>query len=263
MIVKSDSGTIKLKIQYYIIICVIIDIFIIIYSFNNTEKQMTPDEQETIPTSSVEEKPIEVIIEREKKEIDSSSTDWNLILINKDNPLKEGYEMQLEEIENGYELESRIIEPAKQMLQDARNEGLEPIICSAYRTNKYQTILYNNKVQDYINSGYLLEQAKEEASYWVTNPGTSEHEAGLCMDIISKQYQELDKNQENTDVQKWLMEHCYDYGFILRYPTDKSKITKINYEPWHYRYVGIENARFIKEKGFCLEEYIDYLKSYE
>jgi len=59
------------------------------------------------------------------------------------------------------------------------------------------------------------------------------------------------------------MEHCYEYGFILRYPTDKKDITKINYEPWHYRYVGIKDAMFIKEKEFCLEEYIEFLKEYE
>ncbi|MCI8383288.1 MAG: M15 family metallopeptidase [Clostridia bacterium] len=82
---------------------------------------------------------------------------------------------------------------------------------------------------------------------------------GLAVDIVSDRYQTLDKKQENTPVQKWLMEHCVDYGFILRYPTYKKDTTKINYEPWHYRYVGVENAKFMQEKNFCLEEYIEYL----
>lgn len=80
---------------------------------------------------------------------------------------------------------------------------------------------------------------------------------------IPENYQVLDERQEETQVQKWLIEHCTDYGFILRYPTDKKEITKINYEPWHYRYVGVENAKFMKEKNFCLEEFIAYLKDFE
>lgn len=103
-------------------------------------------------------------------------------------------------------------------------------------------------------------EAEETASYWVTNPRTSEHEIGLAVDIVSTNYQTLDEKQETTAVQKWLIEHCIDYGFILRYPTAKKDRTKINYEPWHYRYVGIENAKLMKEKDFCLEEYIEYLK---
>lgn len=102
--------------------------------------------------------------------------------------------------------------------------------------------------------------AQKEASYWVTLPKTSEHEIGLAVDIVSANYQILNEKQETTAVQKWLMEHCIDYGFVLRYPTDKKEITKINYEPWHYRYVGIENAKFMKENDFCLEEFIEYLK---
>ena len=98
-----------------------------------------------------------------------------------------------------------------------------------------------------------------EAEKWVAVPGTSEHQTGLALDIISLYYQVLDKNQENTAEQKWLMENSYKYGFILRYPSDKSEITGINYEPWHYRYVGKEAAKEIYEMGLCLEEYLEYL----
>ena len=93
--------------------------------------------------------------------------------------------------------------------------------------------------------------------------GTSEHEAGLALDIVASNYQELNEEQEKTPVQKWLMENCHKYGFVLRYPTEKKDITKINYEPWHYRYVGVKNATFMKEKNLCLEEYIEYLKNYD
>ncbi len=91
---------------------------------------------------------------------------------------------------------------------------------------------------------------------WVARPGTSEHETGLAVDIVDTSYQPLDEAQEDTAVQRWLMAHCAEYGFILRYPTEKSALTGVNYEPWHYRYVGEEAAREIMERDLCLEEYL-------
>ena len=90
----------------------------------------------------------------------------------------------------------------------------------------------------------------------VAVPGTSEHQLGLALDIVDADNQLLDESQENTAVQKWLMEHSWEYGFILRYPNDKSEITGIIYEPWHYRYVGKEDAEKIHSQGVCLEEYL-------
>lgn len=190
-------------------------------------------------------------------------SDWELVLVNQDNKIAEDYKINLKEIEKNYEVDERIVESLKNMLKDARKEGLKPIICSAYRTRKYQTDLYNKKVKEYKRQGYNQKVAEEKASTWVAIPGTGEHETGLSVDIVSQDYQILDENQEKTKEQKWLIENCYKYGFILRYPTEKKEITKINYEPWHYRYVGIENARFIKEKDMCLEEYIEYLNNIE
>ncbi len=89
----------------------------------------------------------------------------------------------------------------------------------------------------------------------MARPGTSEHQTGLAVDIVDTSYQLLDEAQEGTAVQKWLMTHCAEYGFILRYPTEKSDLTGVNYEPWHYRYVGEAAAREIMERGLCLEEY--------
>ena len=91
----------------------------------------------------------------------------------------------------------------------------------------------------------------------MARPGTSEHQLGLALDIVDLDYQQLDTRQEETPEQKWLMENSWKYGFILRYPTDKSNITGIIYEPWHYRYVGKEAAKVIHEKGICLEEYLE------
>ena len=99
-------------------------------------------------------------------------------------------------------------------------------------------------------------RAEQEAARWVARPGASEHQAGLAVDIVDISYQLLDEAQEDTPVQQWLMAHCADYGFILRYPTDKSALTGVAYEPWHYRYVGAEAARAIMDGGLCLEEYL-------
>lgn len=250
----------KIRICEIITIFIIILIIISIINFYADNKKITEVEVSSEP---IEENIIDDENVEEQKPIASSTTDWNLILVNKANAIPKDYEVETVKIEEKWEVDIRIKEAAEQMLADARKAGLDPIICSAYRTSNYQKNLFNNKVKEYRKKGYSQKSAEEQASYWVTIPGTSEHEVGLALDIVSKKNQILDENQENTDVQKWLMEHCYEYGFILRYPTDKKDITQINYEPWHYRYVGIENAMLIKEKGFCLEEYIDFLKEYE
>ena len=108
-----------------------------------------------------------------------------------------------------------------------------------------------------MDQGDLREEAEKQAAIWVAPPGTSEHQLGLAVDIVAESYQLLDRHQEKTAEQQWLMEHCSEYGFILRYPTDKSEMTGIGYEPWHYRYVGREAAEEIMRRGICLEEYLD------
>ena len=182
---------------------------------------------------------------------------WNLMLINGDNPLTEDFVLgELTQLSSGMEVDARIYPDLQRMMDDARAQGLEPLICSAYRTHDYQEDLYENKVTQYLNEGYDRQQAEDAAARWVQRPDTSEHQAGLAVDIVDMSYQLLDESQEETAVQIWLMEHCADYGFILRYPTDKSEITGIGYEPWHYRYVGYEAAQEIMERGICLEEYL-------
>lgn len=143
------------------------------------------------------------------------------------------------------------------MMDACRAAGLSPLICSSYRTQEYQERLFNNKVDQLMAQGYSRTEAEEEAGTAVAVPGTSEHQLGLAVDIVDLNYQLLDHGQEKTDVQKWLIEHCWEYGFILRYPENKSEITGIIYEPWHYRYVGKEAAKEITEAGICLEEYLE------
>lgn len=186
--------------------------------------------------------------------------EWNLILVNPWNPLPEGFTVELETVENGHSVDARVAPYLENMLADARAQGLSPMICSSYRTMEKQQTLYANKVNEYLSQGYAQKDAESEAGKWVAVPGTSEHQTGLAVDLVSSSYQILDQKQEETPEQKWLMENSYKYGFILRYPNDKRDITGIYYEPWHYRYVGYKTAKEIYEKGLCYEEYLETLK---
>ena len=136
-----------------------------------------------------------------------------------------------------------------------RDAGYAPFLCSAYRTQETQQSLYDNKVQRLINSGMSEDEAKVEAAKAVAIPGTSEHQLGLAVDIVDANMQDLTDEQENTETQKWLMANSWRYGFIHRYPNDKTDITGIIYEPWHYRYVGKAAAQGIFNRDITLEEY--------
>ena len=182
---------------------------------------------------------------------------WALILVNWEHPLPDGFSApELTQLRNGHAVDSRAYPALQAMMDDARAAGLQPLICSSYRTRDAQERLFEREVQNWLDRGYIRKEAEIQAAMWVARPGTSEHQTGLAVDIVDISYQILDKQQENTPVQKWLMAHCAEYGFILRYPTDKSALTGIGYEPWHYRYVGTEAAKEIMENGLCLEEYL-------
>lgn len=187
---------------------------------------------------------------------------WNLQLVNAENAIDDSHNVELVKLSNGKLVDRRIYFDLQDMLQAARAEGLSPIVCSAYRSHEKQISLFNEEVRKYLNQGYSQEEAADLAARWVAIPGTSEHEIGLAVDIVSADNQSLDKSQENTAEQQWLMRNSYKYGFILRYPEEKSELTGISYEPWHYRYVGKEAAKQIVEKEVCLEEYLDDLGIY-
>ncbi len=181
---------------------------------------------------------------------------WKTLLVNPWSPLPEDFSVELVALKNGLTVDKRIYDDLNAMLTDCRKAGLQPVVCSAYRPLATQTRLYNNKVARLQAAGYSPETAKTEAARWVAVPGTSEHHTGLALDIVSIHYQHLTAKQAETAEQQWLMEHCWEYGFILRYPADKCDVTGIGYEPWHYRYVGRETAAAIRESGLCLEEYL-------
>ena len=183
--------------------------------------------------------------------------DWRLVLVNGDTPLPDGFQApELTQLRNGHAIDSRAYPALQAMMDDARAAGLQPVICSSFRTWDDQEQLFEREVQNWLNRGYIREEAEIQASAWVARPGASEHQTGLAVDIVDLSYQALDEGQEDTPVQAWLMAHCWEYGFILRYPTDKSGLTGIGYEPWHYRYVGVDAAREMAGQGLCLEEYL-------
>ncbi len=200
--------------------------------------------------------------ERNEGDGDSEGTqredsEWNLILVNPWNPISAYYTVELVELQNGQAIDERAYPELQDMMDAMRAEGLSPLICSSYRSAAKQQSLYKNRVYRFLQEGYSQAESESEAKKWVAFPGTSEHQTGLAVDIVSMDYQMLDENQENTREQQWLMENSYKYGWILRYPNEKSAITGIYYEPWHYRYVGKKAAEEIYRRGLCLEEYLE------
>ena len=181
---------------------------------------------------------------------------WYLTLVNDTNPMQEGYVPELTKVVGEYQVDSRIAEPLKQMLADAKKDGMKLSVCSAYRSVEKQKELYNLYMGNEVRSGKNYWQALEETTKSTAYPGKSEHSLGLAVDIVSVKYTALDEKQKDTPEAKWLAKNCYKYGFILRYPVDKTDITGIIYEPWHYRYVGKEDAKKIMERGITLEEYL-------
>lgn len=184
---------------------------------------------------------------------------WNLMLVNEKYPLAEGYVPVLSTIESRWEVDERIAEAAEAMLADCRAEGLAPLICSAFRSVDKQEALFADRIGRSKADGLTHEDAVSSAAEVVAVPGASEHHTGLALDIVSYDYQLLDAGQVETPENQWLTGHCAEYGFILRYPPGKTEETGIIYEPWHFRYVGVDAATEIMEQGITLEAYSDVL----
>ena len=189
-----------------------------------------------------------------------TSSGSRIIVANPWNLIPADYKPDLVDAEYGYVVDRSCRDSLLEMLEDCRAAGFNARITSAYRRHETQVELYNNKVWYYINQGYDEASAAKEAATIIAIPGTSEHELGLAVDLVDNSHWVLDETQADTPAQKWLMEHCWEYGFILRYPVSKSEQTGIIYEPWHYRYVGKEVARELHTSGLCLEEYLSSLQ---
>jgi len=182
---------------------------------------------------------------------DDTRNDWRLILVNDSNAVPKNYQLELTQLSNGICVDSRIYPDLQQMFDDARNEGIYPIVGEGYRTHEEQQNMMQNKIDSFISEGYSEKEAEKLAQDWVAEPGKSEHELGLALDINADASLSSDE-----EVYSWLAENAYKYGFILRYPQNAERITGIDYEPWHYRYVGTEAALEIYTKQLTLEEYL-------
>ena len=183
----------------------------------------------------------------------SGQMDWKIRLVNKENPLPEDFEVELENIDGTRKFDKRAIEALKQMLKDIKEQGITNIwVQSAYRSIDYQKNLYQKSINKYLKIGISQEEAEKLTEKYINKPGTSEHNLGLAID-----FNEVDEGFENTKAYSWLQENASKYGFILRYSKDKEEITGVKYEPWHWRYVGQEHAEKMKEQNLCLEEYVN------
>ena len=179
----------------------------------------------------------------------------NLIVVNKDNPLPKGYQGDIVSFKE-VQVSSIMKDSLYKMINDASKEGINLWISSAYRSPARQEVLYNKEVESQRKNARNLEEAKRLASNVVAEPGKSEHNTGLAVDFNGVR-DDFFKSKEYN----WLEKNSANYGFILRYRKEKSHITNIVFEPWHFRYVGEEHAKIMNEKNLCLEEYINFLNN--
>lgn len=206
-----------------------------------------------------------VITESTAKEEPDVNIDnaWAMFLVNNNNPLPDNYDDVIKtslvySSYRDYYMDSRMASYMTSMIDDAKADGIDLMVVSAYRTSAYQQQNFDSSLNDRINSGMTYEDAYKDTAASVAFPGKSEHNAGLAADIMSEEYTSMDDDGfKNTEAFKWLDEHAAEYGFILRYPENKSEYTGIIYEPWHYRFVGVYYANEIKNSGYCLEEYFE------
>lgn len=184
------------------------------------------------------------------------------ILINKENPVAEDYcaddlspiKYYAEDRDPQWRfMRSEAADHFHKMVEDARADGIDFVMTTAYRSYGFQSILWDNAINRY--------GSEEAANTLVAKPGQSEHQSGLAVDVSSAEndYQ-LNENFGETEAGKWVAAHAAEYGFILRYPADKTDITGYNFEPWHLRYVGKTAAEEITEQGIVFEEYVEQLK---
>lgn len=182
-----------------------------------------------------------------------------LTLINENNPVAEDYTFEHHTLNCGYDIDKRMYNDLLNMLNACNEAGNEYNIISAYRSKDTQQSIIDSTVADYVSQGMSEEEALSKTLLSVQKAGRSEHQTGLAIDISSAGVNQLESYLATDPTNTWLMENSYKYGFILRYPQEKLEITRISYEPWHFRYVGIEAATFLHNNNLCLEEFHELL----
>jgi len=186
-----------------------------------------------------------------------------LILVNKQNPIDESYVpddlVRVKDAKKDITLVKTAEMALEAMFAEMRAVGFDDVfVTSAYRSFTYQNGLFEGYIQDEMRKDPSInrEEAKARVLRYSAFPGTSEHQTGLCVDLMTESMRELDETFADHPVYDWLCENAWKFGFILRFPEDKIAITGYDFEPWHYRFVGREDAYRIADAGLCLEEYL-------
>lgn len=184
-----------------------------------------------------------------------------MVLVNRENPLNPAYDAMLRQICGGrLEASSRLYTDLQAMLTDAEAQGYRFWIASAYRSRKKQQELIDEEAAVLEAEGMGRDRALEEIYRETMPAGCSEHETGLALDILVSENAAMDRSQEEAEGNRWLRNNCQEYGFVLRYPEDKSAVTGVDYEPWHFRYVGKRAACFLQAHDLTLEEFYQLLE---
>lgn len=247
----------------------IVSIFIALSLFSacsSQEQEVAEEEQEQYdePTEELTEEKSESEKLIEDLPASAELEAWNLILVNPEQALDSDFSVDLVDVGNEKKVDRRIVDAWTAWKEAASEAGHRLFLASSYRDIARQEMNFNQKVKGYINDGLSEAEAKEKAKEYLTEPGHSEHHTGLALDIVDEEWiiagNGLETAYENELSQQWLMETKAEYGFILRYPEGKEDETMIEYEPWHFRYVGTEHAAFMEKHDLVLEEYIELIK---
>lgn len=227
-------------------------------TMNNSQEISEENTAEKVTELSPREKLIAELPE------DSAADDWELLLVNEDNPVPENYEVSVNFVPayNGMLMDERIYQSWMDWYHDALEAGHELVLVSAYRSVDHQISNIEYFTQQRIDAGMSFDEARAETMRFMAVPGASEHHTGLALDIVDTdwyaQHPEgpLRQDYDTHPSQHYLIDSMADFGFILRYPKGKEEITGIGYESWHFRYVGPENAKFMQKHELTLEEYV-------
>lgn len=210
--------------------------------------------------SAVEEEPGPLSAQQAQAMLD----DPHMVLVNHTNKMPEDYTFTTRECGSATAvnktLQTEAADAFLAMQAAAAREGVTIWMQSGYRSVDYQKNLYDQKTQYFRNKGLSEAEAKKQAANIVNPPGYSEHNCGLAADLNSPEHTDLTEGFENTEAFRWLSAHAVEYGFILRYPKNAEAVTEITYEPWHWRYVGPENAALIQQSGLCFEDAVAVLQ---
>ena len=245
---KKNSSLIKIIIALIILVLVAGYFILSKAALNRREEAKRAEEaaaEEAAEAAAQQQAEEEAAEQARLDKIAEEKDQWYLILVNNQNAMPDDFDIETVEVEDGYVIDARVHDALQEMLADCRDAGYSPRLISTFRTRETQQYLYDHTAN------------KADTAV----PGHSEHECGLAADIVDAGSlgwgDPLIDAQEDMPAQQWLMAHCQDYGFILRYPKDKEDITEIIYEPWHYRYVGLSAAEEITASGLTLEEYLE------